>query len=66
MPEDRLRKEEIQAAAGNLKVALYDVYEEWKKGRIDRLTFKTRLEAIRAAGRRFKTEYHATEQHCGA
>jgi hypothetical protein len=66
MAEDRLGKDEIQCAAGHLKAALDDVYDEWKKGRINELTFKTRLEAIKAAGRRFKTEYRtATNAPCG-
>jgi hypothetical protein len=55
--EQRLGKDEIQSAAGNLLATLHDVKHEYQHGRIDALTFRTKVEAIRKTSQRFHNEF---------
>jgi hypothetical protein len=55
--EQRLGKDEIQSAAGNLLATLHDVNYEYKHGRMDVSTFRAKVEAIRKLRQRFHNEF---------
>jgi hypothetical protein len=46
-------RDDLKEAAGNLLAELYDVRDEYKRGRIDADTFLKRVKVIRGRGKRF-------------
>ncbi len=55
--EDRICKEEMQSAIGNVLAELYTVKDEFRRDRISRDAYLQRLTTLRQAGQRFHNEF---------
>ena len=55
--EDRLHKDEFQAAVGNVLAELDTIRDEFRHSRISRDAYIQRVATLRRAGQRFQLEF---------